>query len=135
MSQDTAESRLAETLFIVEATSFEQFSLWEKYHDEYKWEQINGGWIVTVGTLDDRPCCISTFWARINGQLVMFYYQCSQVTDSLQTDEWLEKNFNGMWDNGHRRARTDAMNFHHCLHAIREKNKEINDLRAAPMVD
>ena len=123
MSQETAESRLAETLFIVEATSFEQHMLWEKHSKTHKWEQINNGWLVTVGKLDDRPCCITTSWARINGQLVMFYYQCSEVTDSVQMDNWLEKHFKGTWCGGHRRANTDAGNFHLCLNAIKDKNE------------
>jgi hypothetical protein len=119
---NTAESRLKETMFIVEATSFERHMLWETNHTKVKWEQIYDGWLVTVGKLDDRPCCIDTSWARINGQLVMFYEQCSQVTDCLQTDAWLDDHFNGTWDNGHRRARTDAQNFHLCLNAIRDAN-------------
>lgn len=122
MSQETAESRLAETMFIVEATSFEQHMLWEMNHKKLKWEQVSQGWLVTVGKLDDRPCCITTSWARIDGQLVMFYEQCSQVTDCLQTYEWIHKHFNGTWDNGRRVASTDANNFHLCLDAVREKN-------------
>ena len=124
MNQDTAESRLSETMFIVEATSFEQHCLWEKHHKELDWEQINSGWLVTVGELDGRPCCISTSWARIESQLVMFYNQCSQVTDTLQTYAWLHKYFKGTWSNGRRVASTDAQNFHLCLSAIREKNSK-----------
>lgn len=123
MGMESAESRLAETLFIVEATSFEQHCLWEKHHKELNWQQINSGWLVTVGKLGDRPCCITTSWAKIEDQLVMFYDQCSQVTDTLQTYEWMHKHFNGTWDNGRRMASTDAQNFHLCLHAIREKNE------------
>lgn len=55
----------------------------------------------------------------------MFYDQCSQVTDSLQTEKWLEKHFKGMWDNGLRRAYTDAMNFSHALAGINEANGKL----------
>lgn len=142
---DTAENRLKRTLFIVEATSFEQQMLWrdhsiESRHSQFplaggarmKWEQINPGWLVTVGHLGTmkgkgkfkkRPVCISVSWSRIDGYLVMFYYQCSQVTDSVQTEKWLEENFKGKHDGGTRRAQCDAMNFGHCLRAIREANQ------------
>lgn len=123
MSQVTAESRLADTFFIVEATSFEQHMLWEKHHKNMNWQQIHSGWLVTVGKLDGRPCCVDMTWAKIDDQLVMFYDQCSQVTDVLQTNAWIYKHFNGTWDNGTRTASTDAGNFHLCLNAIREKNE------------
>ncbi len=122
MKHDSAESRLAETLFIVEATDFEQHCLWEKHHQHINWKQINSGWIVIVGRLEERPCCIATSWAKIEDQLIMFYDQCSQVTDCEQTDKWLEEHFKGTWDNGRRYAKTNAKNFHLCLSAIREKN-------------
>jgi hypothetical protein len=124
--EDTAENRLKNTLFIVEATSYEQHDLWDKWADKQNknWEQVNPGWLVQVGKLGKRPCCINTSWVKINGQLVMFYYQCSQVTDSLQAEKWLNKHFKGKWDNGTRTAHTDAMNFHHCIDAIDEANKE-----------
>lgn len=125
----TPEDRLKETFFIVEATSFEQHSLWSNYakesdhrlynHKGLKWEQMDG-WMVTVGTLDDRPVCMSLSWVRIEGELVMFWYMCSQVTDSLMAEAWIDKYFTGRWDGGTRSAGTDAQNFHHCIHAIRD---------------
>ncbi len=134
MNQDTAESRLARTLFVVEATSFEQLALWrESAHNSdqrmprqkpLKWEQVNPGWLVTVGQVNRRPNCISVSWYRIEGQLIMFWYRCSQVTDSRQVDKWLAANFKGKYDKGMRDAYCDAMNFGHCLSAITEANRE-----------
>lgn len=138
--EDTAENRLKKTLFIVEATSFEQETLWKKWaqespdakndirnrlaHTRLEWEQVNPGWLVTVGRLDNRPCVISTSWARIGRKLIMFYEQCSQVTDNLQTEAWLDDHFKGTWDEGTRRARCDANNFHLCAQAIKEANHQ-----------
>lgn len=139
--EDTAENRLKKTLFIVEATSFEQHALWRDHAKEnnlnpspgyakYTWEQVNPGWLVTVGHLGTakgkgenkkRPVCINVSWNRIDGHLVMFYDQCSQVADSVQTEKWLDENFKGKYDSRTRRAQCDAMNFGHCLSAIREK--------------
>lgn len=118
---DTAENRLKETFFVIEATSFEQYSLWSNYapnsrhrifNNVSSWEEISSGWGIQVGELDNRPCMISVNWAIINERPVMFYYQCSQVTDSLQTEKWLAENFNGTYEDD-RRAQTDASNFGH----------------------
>ena len=137
-STDTAESVLAKTFFIVEATSFEQQQLWSDHSDEsmsrspllaangsptVEWVQMNPGWIVQLGKLGKRPVNMSVNWARIDGRLVMFWYLCSQVADYAMAEKWLEKHFHGTYDNGHRRAETDASNFGHCLSAIREANK------------
>jgi len=134
--EDTAENRLKDALFIVEATNQEQYWLWNENAKEsrnsirnpaLKWEQVNPGWGIHVGELDNRPIMISVQWARIEGFLVMFWYQCSQVTDSVQAEKWLHENFKGTYDNGTRRAWCDAANFHHCVGAIREKLKETLD--------
>lgn len=131
---DTAESRLAKTLFVVEATSFEQLALWrdcakqnhrgEADRTRYDWQErlCPSGWLVTVGELAGMPCAITMSWVKIDGQLIAFYYDCSVVTDSRQTEKWLADNFTGKWDSGTRRAMTDANNFGHCLAAIREAN-------------
>lgn len=136
---DTAESRLAQTLFIVEADSYAYHSLWADHaehslwtsfdvrenrrsHKARTWEQINPGWLIEVGKLGRMPCCISVSWARIDGHLVMFWYECSQVTDSRKAEAWLAERFKGTYDGGHRRASCDASNFVHCLSAIDEAN-------------
>ena len=126
---DTAESRLNKTLFVVEATSAEEYFIWQEWannslypvvkpEQRVNWEQLNG-WIITIGELDNRPVVMSVTFNRINGYLVMFWYMCSQVTDSVMAEKWLDENFDG----GTRRARTDALNFSHCIHAIREAEK------------
>ena len=121
----SAEDRLKETLFVVEATTFEQLCLWQQRGKTLKWEQLGSGWMIQVGNLGTHICNISASWFRIEGQWVMFYYPCSRVSDSEQTDKWLDKHFTGKWDKGHRRARTNAMNFAHCIQAIREANLNI----------
>lgn len=131
LRNETAESMLAKTFFVVEATSFEQHTLWATHSSEslyppsypnrkpVKWEQLNPGWLVTVGKIGRRPCCISVSWARIDGQLVMFWYQCSQVSDSVKAETWIAANFKK------RRSSEDANNFHNCIRAIHEANKVV----------
>ena len=123
---ETAESRLKNTFFVVEATSFEKHCLWRNFaHNSdslfiknysFKWEQMDG-WMIRLGTLDNRPVNLDVSWVKINDQLVMFWDQCSQVTDYVMTEKWIDKHFKKNYD-----YKTDANNFHHCLHAIERLN-------------
>lgn len=128
----SAEELLKETVFIVECNSFEQHCLWAQHATEsphypdypkVKWEQMYG-WLIQVGKLAKRPVCISVQFVKIDGYIVMFWYECSQVADLVQTEKWLEKHFTRKWDKGTRYASIDAMNFGHCLSAIKELQKE-----------
>lgn len=137
-SGDNAELRLSRrTFFVVEATSTERGMLWEKWANEspaadggsgrrrFKWEQDSQGWLVEVGELEGRPCNISVNWAKIGGRWIMFYDNTSQVTDSVQTEAWISHYFGDKkWDNNSRRSWADAGNFHLCVSAIEEANKE-----------
>lgn len=124
---NTAESRLAKTLFIVEANSFEQQTLWERHakstmsRGNFAWEQMDG-WLVTVGKLHGRSICISTYWIKIEGRLIMFWHPTSALVDHKMIDNWPDEHFHGTYDKGLRRASCDANNFHCCLSAIKERN-------------
>lgn len=127
MATETAESLLAKTHFVVEATSCEQFFLWQQHAIESdkriasrprRWEQTYHGWIVTVGHLNRRPVCVSMCWCLIDGRRVLFWYPTSEVVDHVQIEKWFSKHFARKWDSESRRACCDAMNFHHCLEAI-----------------
>lgn len=117
----SAESRLMQTFFLVEANSFEAQCLWVEHARDgrVQWEQGHG-YAVTVGSLDNRPVVVSIMWNRLNGRWVAFWHACSQVVDHVMIDAWLGKHFSGTWDNGTRRATCDAMNFHHCIHAMQD---------------
>jgi hypothetical protein len=112
------DPRYAVTAFVVEATDFEQLTLWQQWHETVTWQQDNPGWLETVGHNAGRPVCISVSWNVINGRHVMFYEATSQVVDHELVDAWLVANCNPKWDNGTRRAHTNAMNFGHCIHAV-----------------
>ena len=117
----SAEERLKKTFFLVEANSFETLTLWVNHAKDgaMAWDQGHG-FAVTVGNLDSRPVCVSMTWNMLDGRWVAFWNACSQVVDHVMVDAWLEENFKGTWDNGSRRASCDAMNFHHCLQALRQ---------------
>ncbi len=136
---DTAETRLALTFFVVEATSFEHQALWAQHaedsiyppwnkrkncraYEPLKWEQINDGWGVNVGHLDKRPICISVNWARIEDQLVMFWYPTSVVVDIAKCEAWIAAHFKRQLGGPYSQS-CDANNFGHCINAINEANK------------
>lgn len=130
--ENTAEKRLAQTFFLVEADSFAKSQLWLMYSNKspkndpnhnVEWEQVMDGFGVQVGEFSRRPVNISIFWAKINGQLVAFWHASSQVVDYKMCGEWLAKYFSRKWDNNTRDSTCDAQNFYQCIEAIREENE------------
>lgn len=120
------------TVFCVEATSYEQHSLWAFWASDsvrraakpsLKWKRLSGE-LATVGHDNKRPICVSIQWVEIDGQTVMFYHPTSQLVDWKKIEKWLEIEYAHVpkWDHGTRRAHCDADNFHHCRDAIREHN-------------
>lgn len=131
------DPRFTNTMFVVEADSFAHQELWVKHSREShesgfgparpigrprEWRQDSRGFMAQVGGFGGMPVNAVCSWATIDGQLVMFYYGCSMVTHSEMIEKWIEARCNPRWDGGRRLARCDAMNFHHCLDAIDEKN-------------
>jgi hypothetical protein len=135
MNDDNLDPRFEDTVFVVEANSYERLSLWSKHchqgstestlakYKRYEWEQDNFGLTVEVGKIDNKPISITFFWFIIEGHRVAFYERNSWYIDLYQVDEWLKKYCNPTWNYG-RRAHCNAMNFHHCLHAIDDLNKK-----------
>ncbi|MNR71784.1 hypothetical protein D3C71_24620 [compost metagenome] len=125
------EEMLQAAVFVVEANSFERHALWKEHHAKVKWEEVLSGYMATIGKLADMPVCITVNVAYLDGQLVLFYEPCSQVVDHRMVDAWLEKHVPRKWDKGTRRAKTDANNFHMCLHAVKELNQPAPEAQAA----
>lgn len=136
---NSTEARLAASLFLVEANSFEYHALWadhsheslwppydqrlvKRAYDPVHWEQVCDGKMEMVGKLGNREVWVSFRWAWLDGQLIAFWEATSQLVDHKLVDAWLAKHFTGRYDNGHRPATCDAMNFGHCLSAIDEAN-------------
>jgi len=113
---------LQEVMFVVDANSFEQQCLWEKYSSRLDWQSNNAGIGVEIGRVDGRPVNLSLFTAKLNGHTVLFVDAVSQLVDYKMIDEWLAANCAPTYDNGHRIARTNGMNFHHCLHEVERRS-------------
>ena len=85
--------------FVVEASSFEQQMLWERYSLEYgsdsnvrvDWQDQSRGWLVEVGRLDNRPVCINVRGSLLNGLAVLFYEATSEVVDWKMIKEWFRE--------------------------------------------
>jgi len=129
------DPRFADTVFVVEANGFESLTLWSMHshqgstesmlnpYKRYEWEQDSFGLTVKVGEIGGEDVRITFFWYIIDGHRVAFYERSSWYIDLYQVDAWLQAYCNPTWD-GSRRAHCDAMNFHSCLHAIDDLNKD-----------
>lgn len=122
---DTAESRLADTRFLVEATTNEWHTLWSRWCIDSQecrepvfstWEQL-GGWSIQVGTLDKRPIVVSLNWDKLNGFLVCQWEPTSELVDYKMIEAWIDRYYCSKTKDG-RRARCNASNFHFCTHEI-----------------
>jgi hypothetical protein len=93
--QDWIVKETASIVGIVEATSYEKFSLWMQHakDGQMEWKQGNGGPLITAGTVDGRPVC-----------LALFIEATSQLVDWKLIDEYVKTT----WPNV---SRTDPMNF------------------------
>jgi hypothetical protein len=117
-------AQLKKVAFVIKATSYEQICLWEKHHNTLtlSWEEIAEGSVVVlkhVG-IKRRPIVICISFAKLNGYLIAFIDDTSQLVDHAVIDKYLDENCNPKWDKGNRQARTDAMNFHHVVNHIKE---------------
>lgn len=92
------------TKLIVEASSYERMTLWERWVDKTEWQQHLQDHLVTVGTYRNRPVCVSFVWATIRGKVVLFLEATSELVDWTMIDAWLKKEFPGV-------RKVDAMNF------------------------
>jgi hypothetical protein len=127
-----SDKMLAKTEFVCEATSYEVLTLWKVYSSEaldktplncYEWIQHSLGYVITVGQFHGYAVNISCRWCSINNVLVMFYEACSMVVNYEMIGNWLKEYCHPRWDNGTRRAKTDAMNFHDVINHIDSVNK------------
>lgn len=83
------DPRFGKVEFLVEATHFEKFSLWER-NERYlqdpklmsvkKWE-AGTGILVEVGQLDDRPVVVSFFFDKLDGHLIAHQPSCRSPDD------------------------------------------------------
>ena len=66
----------------------------------------------TIGHVGDAPVFVTITFARLFGQVIVFYEATSQVVDHRMVADWLTTAFPAS------RGRTNAMNFHICVHDV-----------------
>ncbi len=97
----------------VEASDFEYFSLYEdeKSHGSEWKENLSGIWR-NIGSIADRPVCVSLRTAEINGAKILFWHPTSPMVDYDLIEAWLKRVLpkTAIRDDNHLK-RTDAMNF------------------------
>jgi hypothetical protein len=126
---DTAEKRLLVTEYLVQATHEESFMLWKEWNEKFEWVQISQGFGHTVGNVvlqkpngatEEMPVAISMMWWLLEGRLVCFYEDTSQVVDHRMVEAWIRPQV---------KKHTNATNFHHCIHDL-ELTKQRTTKRA-----
>lgn len=108
------DPRLKEVVCFVEATSFEELTLWEN-HNQVLWEQDNIGWLKRVGTIDDRPINVYFRFVKINKKMICFYEAISSAVDHTLISNFLS-------DNCPQASHTQAMNFYIALDHVSDLN-------------
>lgn len=109
---DEVESRMRDTVFVVQASTTERFFLWEKFHEGCDWQQRSPGYGLKYAEIEGKEATVSVTWDLIDGKLVMFWDLLSSIGDFNRAEAWLRERCAPRWDKGHRLAYTDAMNFH-----------------------
>jgi hypothetical protein len=124
------DKRFKDVVALVEANSFEKHVLWDRHHEELRWEEDPNGLFINLGSIDDMPVTLNIFFAKLNGYRVLFYDMPSMVTDHRKVDNFFIRLF-GHMDGGYRSKDasrriicTDAMNFWNVVHYINFKLRE-----------
>jgi len=123
VSKHKHDERFLDTVYFVEATSFELQILWQrndakKRRNRVKWEEDLRGLFLVIGDFYGRPVTVRFSFAKLNGKRVCFYEASSQVVNYEMVREFLEKEC-GV--SGH----CDAQNFHLCLAAVEHNPREV----------
>lgn len=110
--------------FLLEATNFEQFMLWEKWFDNVdhrekvglqSWKQ-GVGKLVPLGEIGGLPIVISIIWDWLNDSKVIFWESTSQVVDHRMIDAYFAHFAPKI-------GKSNSSNFHLCLAAVRKQEK------------
>jgi len=122
----STEEKFKETIFFIEANSYEQLAIYREFMKDAErgiYEQDPMGVGITIGYINGdatMPVHVCFTFGYIDGFRFCYYYATSRYVDNTLIEEYIETTYPRKYDNGRRRAMTDAMNFHHIYSAIEE---------------
>lgn len=140
LRDDQLKAALRAAYFAVEANPYERLCLWREsaadanhptIFEPVRWKH-GRGYLLTIGKLAGMPVTLELVFATINNIGVLFYHSPSQVTDYRMIEKWLDDYFPSHTWGGGRQNRCDAMNFHLCLHAIKDRLDYLTELIDKP---
>jgi len=117
------EDKLKESVFFIEANSYEQLAIWREIHEKHDFEQDPCGSSLIIGYInndDGMPVVVSVSFYYLYGYRICFYYATSRFVDNTMVNNFFESKYPVRYDNNSRRAMTDAMNFSHVFDMIDE---------------
>jgi len=91
-------------VYFVEATSFEQHSLWKEYHTKTEWEEIRDGFGEIIGEFGGKPIFLTFSFINLYGKLICFYNPISTVVNYVIIENYFKAKYVGV-------KTTDAKNF------------------------
>lgn len=97
--------------YLVDADSFAQQMLWERFHEKLSWEEGGEGFYLTAGFFGGQPVTILFRIVKLNKKFVAFYYPSGTYVDWNIVKEFLKKFAPGV-------PHTDASNFYDVFHAL-----------------
>lgn len=113
MQYKNPEDLLKEVKYAVEATSFEENTLYEKFKDKVIWKEMRSGLGKVVGEVSDCKVFLSLRFNFINDIPVLFWEATSMMVDHFQIEEWFD-------ENTQIKRNVSAQNFHFITSEIKE---------------
>lgn len=111
-----------EVTYLVEANTFEQGVLWEKWNKKVEWKQHltgNMSCVGYVGETKEFPVYVSLSHNYINEKKIVFWYVSGMYADYAKVESFLKKEFpECFYTMPYKKA--EAGNFHIAVHATQE---------------
>lgn len=106
----TLEEMMEVTEYAVEANRFEKSHLWRRYEYEVLWQEILGGYGVSV---PDDGGFVSLLWGIIEGKCVLFYEVTSNIVNFQVVESWIKSNMDI-------KLMVDSSNFYQIINDIKK---------------
>lgn len=120
LSESPHKEFLEGVVGVLEASSFEKFTLWKEYAHTKKitWKDSNGGPCLNIGNITkDKPVYVSMSILEANGKRLLVIDPTGTYVDWPMIDTWLEKHLphSAFKENGFVN-KSDAQNFFNLVH-------------------